>query len=266
MLSKIGVFDSGLGGLVITSALIKALPQYDYSYLGDTAHLPYGDKTSGRILKYTLDSLNYLISQDCKLIIIACNTATSICLRYIQQKYIPAHAPDVKVLGVVIPTVEVALSDNCCRIGVIATQATTNSHIYQTELKKINPNISVTEIATPRLVPMIEHNCFDDMEETLRSYLAQFPNLDSLILGCTHYPLIKEYCRRLLPQTKIISQDELMGAKLADYLHRHPEIETKLSRNGQRNFCVTRKNIDSERVAQQLYPQINVAEISILQK
>lgn len=266
MLSKTGVFDSGLGGLVITSALIKALPQYDYLYLGDTAHLPYGDKTSGRILKYTLDSLNYLISQDCKLIIIACNTATSICLRYIQQKYIPAHAPDVKVLGVVIPTVEVALSDNCCRIGVIATQATTNSHIYQTELKKINPNISVTEIATPRLVPMIEHNCFDDMEETLRSYLAQFPKLDSLILGCTHYPLIKEYCRRLLPQTKIISQDELMGAKLADYLHRHPEIETKLSRNGQRNFCVTRKNIDSERVAQQLYPQINVAEISILQK
>ena len=144
-MSKIGVFDSGLGGLVITTALIKALPQYDYLYLGDTAHLPYGDKTSGRILKYTLDSISYLIKQDCKLIIIACNTATSICLRYIQQKFIPSNAPDVKVLGVIIPTVEVALSSGEKKVGVIATQATINSHIYQTELQKINPNIDVIE-------------------------------------------------------------------------------------------------------------------------
>ena len=157
---KIGVFDSGLGGLVITKAFINKMPEYDYLYYGDSAHLPYGDKTSGQILSYTLSAMRYMIANDCKIIIIACNTATSIALRYIQQRFIPEVAPDIKVLGVVIPTVEVAVMKQAQKIGVVATSATVRSHIYQTELHKLNPQLNVLEIAAPELVPAIENNNF----------------------------------------------------------------------------------------------------------
>lgn len=260
---KIGVFDSGLGGLVITKTFMNELPEYDYLYLGDTAHLPYGEKTSGRILKYTLDSLKYLIAQNCKLIIIACNTATSITLRYIQQKFIPAYAPDVKVLGVVIPTVETAIEEKAKSVGIIAISATVASHIYKTELQKLDSSLLVTEVATPQLVPLIEGNDFQYMENVLEDYLAHFPKLDSLILGCTHYPLIKEYCRRLLPKNvKVISQDELMGAKLRDYLQRHSEIETCLSRNAEHRFCVTKNSPKAGEVAARLIPEVKIKEVT----
>lgn len=260
---KIGVFDSGLGGLVITGAFMKSLPEYDYLYLGDTAHLPYGEKTSGRILKYTLDSLKYLIEQDCKLIIIACNTATSIALRYIQQKFIPSFAPDIKVLGVVIPTVETAVVDGAESVGVIATSATVASHIYKTELQKLDSRIRITEIATPQLVPLIEADDFQYMENILEDYLSRFENIDKLILGCTHYPLIKDYCRRLLPPSvRIISQDELIGEKLCDYLSRHSEIDKYLSKNKIRRFCVTKLSPRACAVATRLLPGIKIEEIS----
>lgn len=260
---KIGVFDSGLGGLVITKACMEKLPQYDYLYLGDTKHLPYGEKTSGRILKYTLDAMKYLIANDCKLIIIACNTATSITLRYIQQKFIPSYAPDVKVLGVVIPTVEMAIEKGVKSVGVIATKATVASHIYQTELQKINSKIDVQEIATPLLVPLIENNDFDEIEKILQNYLNEFKDIDRLILGCTHYPLLKSYCRNLLSsQVKVISQDELMGAKLADYLQRHPEISSQLSCQSQRQFCVTKISPKAYKVALRLIADIQIEEVT----
>ena len=260
---KIGVFDSGLGGLVITKSLIERLPEYDYFYLGDTKHLPSGEKTSGRILKYTLDSLKYLISQNCKLIIIACNTATSIALRYIQQKFIPEYAPHVKVLGVVIPTVEKAAEDEVSKVGVIATSATIKSHIYQTELKKLSPHIKVQELATPQLVPLIENNNYEYMDNLIEDYLSAFSEIDSLILGCTHYPLIKNYCRHILPQkTKVISQDEFIGEKLQDYLKKHPEIEEKLGKDSSRNFCVTQKSPQSYKVADYLFPNLTIKEVS----
>ncbi len=261
---KIGVFDSGLGGLVITKAFIDALPQYDYLYLGDTAHLPYGEKTSGRILKYTLDAMRWLIKQDCKLIIIACNTATSICLRYIQQKFIPSEAPDVKVLGVIIPTVEVALSGGEKNIGVIATRATVESHIYQTELQKLKSDIIVQEQATPKIVPLIEENDFSNMEKILEGYLQPLKGVESLILGCTHYPLIKNYARKILPNGHIISQDEFMGAKLTDYLRRHPEIETKLSKNQKRRFVVSQINPKAQAIAERLIPAIKLEQTALL--
>lgn len=260
---KIGIFDSGLGGLVITKACMEKLPQYDYLYLGDTKHLPYGEKTSGRILKYTLDAMKYLIANDCKLIIIACNTATSITLRYIQQKFIPSYAPDVKVLGVVIPTVEMAIEKGVKSVGVIATKATVASHIYQTELQKINSKIDVQEIATPLLVPLIENNDFDEIEKILQNYLNEFKDIDRLILGCTHYPLLKSYCRNLLSsQVKVISQDELMGAKLADYLQRHPEISSQLSCQSQRQFCVTKISPKAYKVALRLIADIQIEEVT----
>lgn len=257
---KIGVFDSGLGGLVITKALIKALPQYDYLYYGDSAHLPYGDKTSGTILNWTLQAMKYLIANDCKLIIIACNTATAITLRYIQQRFIPVYAPDVKVLGVVIPTVEVATDQNKTRVGVIATNATVHSQIYTTELLKLNPNCQVFEVAAPELVPAIENNDFAKAAEIVHRYAAYFQNCQSLILGCTHYPLVKDFFRRELPNVTIVAQDELMGAKLADYLQRHPEIETALTRNYKREFKVSRSDENAHRVAQILFDDIDIRQ------
>ena len=131
---KIGIFDSGLGGLVISKSFKDLMPEYDYVYYGDTKNLPYGDKEATQILHYTIDAVKFLISQKCGLIIIACNTATAIALRYIQQRFIPSYAPDVKVLGVVIPTVEEAIQSNTHHIGVLATEATLNSHIYKAEL------------------------------------------------------------------------------------------------------------------------------------
>ncbi len=257
---KIGVFDSGLGGLVITKAFIQALPEYDYVYYGDTEHLPYGEKTPEQIMGYTIEAIKFLISQKCGLIIIACNTATSIALRYLQQKFIPSYAPDVKVLGVVIPTVEEALSDNAAQVGVIATPATVNSRLYTAELHKIKPELQVKEVAAPELVPAIESNNFAAAEAKALEYAAQFSDADSLILGCTHYPLLKECFRKVLPKVRIISQDELMGAKLADYLRRHIEIDICLSRNHDYKFLVSNWNEHYQKVAAIMFPDVPVCE------
>lgn len=257
---KIGVFDSGLGGLVITRAFINALPDYDYVYYGDTQNLPYGEKTSGQILSYTIEAIKFLIAEKCGLIIIACNTATSIALRYLQQRFIPSFAPDVKVLGVVIPTVEEALLDNAAKVGVVATSATVRSQIYQQELHKIRQDLEVREIAAPELVPLIEADDFAAAEQMAGQYAQKFTDVDSLILGCTHYPLLKNYFRAALPGVRIISQDELMGAKLADYLRRHIEIDICLSRNKEYKFLVSNWNEHYQKVAATLFPGIPVEE------
>ena len=258
---KIGVFDSGLGGLVVTKAFIEALPEYDYVYYGDTEHLPYGEKSSAQIMQYTINAIKYLISQKCGLIIIACNTATAISLRFIQQHFIPHYAPDIKVLGVVIPTVEEALLSNASKVGVIATQVTVNSHIYQQELVKLNPRLSIKEIAAPELVPAIENNDFKLAQNLSVQYASKFQDVDSLILGCTHYPLLKECFRQALPKVNIISQDELMGKKLADYLKKHIEIDICLSRNQESLFFVSNWNEHYQKVAATLVPGIPIQEV-----
>ena len=257
---KIGIFDSGLGGLVITKAFINALPEYDYIYYGDTANLPYGDKTSGQILAYSLEAMKFLISKKCALIIIACNTATAVALRYIQQRFIPEYAPDVKVLGVVIPTVEVAAAQAHDRVGVVATAATVRSHIYKEELHKINPDLEIEEVAAPKLVPAIENNDFQLAAKLVKEYADRFRNVNSLILGCTHYPLVKEFFRRELPQVAVVSQDELMGAKLADYLDRHLEIDLTLSREAECEILVSELNPHYRKVAAALFPDLPVYE------
>ncbi len=257
---KIGVFDSGLGGLVITKAFIEKLPEYNYFYYGDSAHLPYGDKTSGQILSYSLAAMRYMISKGCKIIIIACNTATAISLRYIQQRFIPQYAPDVKVLGVVIPTVESALQNNVKKVGIVATSATVRSHIYLQELKKIKTDVDVVEIATPELVPAIENNKFNLAEEFVKEYSQSLKNVDSLILGCTHYPLIKDYFRKHLPDVHVVSQDELIAEKLQNYLQRHNEIESFLGRNSLREFKVSSFNKHSQKVAANLFDDITITK------
>ncbi len=255
---KIGVFDSGLGGLVIAKALIEALPQYDYVYYGDTMHLPYGEKTSGRILAYTLDAIRFLIEQDCGLIIIACNTATAVALRYLQKRFCPKFAPNVKILGVIIPTVEVALEDAHHAIGVVATPATTRSDIYAVELKKIKPDLNVLTLATPTLVPAIEKGDFELAEKEIKQYSEKLKHLQTLILGCTHYPIVKDLFQKYLPYTHVVAQDDLMGDKLTNYLKRHNEIETKLSRKGTRQFIVSQMSDGYNQVAQKLFPNIQL--------
>ena len=255
---KIGVFDSGLGGLVIAKALMEALPQYDYVYYGDTAHVPYGEKTPGRILAYTLDAMRFLIEQDCGLIIIACNTATAITLRYLQKRFCPKEAPNIKILGVIIPTVEEALKNNEEKIGVVGTPTTIRSDIYGVELKKISPKVDVISLATPRLVPAIENNDFMEAEKAIAEYVKNFKNIPALILGCTHYPLVKDLFQKHLPNTRIVAQDELMGQKLTDYLTRHSEIETQLSHRKTRQFFVSQLSPTYTQVAQKLFSEIQL--------
>lgn len=255
---KIGIFDSGLGGLVIAKAFMDKLPQYDYVYYGDSVHLPYGEKTSTQILTYTLDAVRFLIQQDCKLIILACNTASCVALRYIQQQFIPSYSPTVKVLGVIVPTVEQALSYSHTTVGVVATPATIQSDIYGIELKKINPDIRVISIATPELVPAIEQNDFETAKKCISVYAQSLKNVSSLILGCTHYPLLKELFQQTLPTTHIISQDAFMGEKLSDYLNRHPEIECHLTKNADRIFWVSQHNPRAESVAKFIFPNITL--------
>ena len=257
---KIGVFDSGLGGLVITKAFIEKMPGYDYVYYGDTANLPYGTKTPEQIINLTVEAIKFLINQDCKIIIIACNTATAVALRYIQQRFIPIYAPKIKVLGVIVPTVEEAIESGAQNIGIIATQITTNSHIYRAEIQKIASHINIQEIAAPELVPLIENNDFVKAEEFCVSYAQQFNNINALILGCTHYPLLKHIFEQSLSNVKIISQDEFMGEKLRYYLHRHPEISAFLARNHNYNFIVSKLNMESALVAQRLFAGIKIEE------
>lgn len=257
-LMKIGIFDSGLGGLVIAKALVRALPQYDYVYYGDTAHVPYGEKTPGRILFYTLNAMRFLMLKDCSLIIIACNTATAITLRYLQKRFCPKFAPNVKILGVIIPTVEEALKNGEQKIGVVGTPTTIHSDIYGVELRKIDSEVKVISLATPRLVPAIEKNNFVEAEKAITEYTKTFQNIPALILGCTHYPLVKDLFQKALPKTRLICQDDLMGQKLADYLRRHPEIETKLSRGSTRQFFVSHLSPTYTQVAQKLFSKIQL--------
>lgn len=254
---KIGVFDSGLGGLIITRAIIKKLPQYDYVYLGDTKNLPYGQKTPIQIYRFTLKAVDFLFKQNCQIIIIACNTASALALRKIQQKYLPTHYPNRRVLGVVIPTLEVADDKHRRKImGVIGTNATIKSHIYKKELMKIYNQAKIFELATPDLVPLLEQNSLQEAQKSLELYLKplQKQGIEALVLGCTHYPILKRGIKEIMPKnTAVISQDEIIPQKLKDYLKRHKEIKGKLSGNRKREFWVTAKNKKFDEVAKRLF-------------
>ncbi|MDR1026193.1 MAG: glutamate racemase [Lactobacillus sp.] len=258
---KIGVFDSGLGGLIVTKSFLEELGEYDFLYYGDTKNLPYGDKSAKEVLEYCIAATEYLISKDCKMIIFACNTASAVALRYLQRSYMPKHHPDIKVLGVVVPTVEEAIASSSKAIGVIATQSTVASHMYKVEIQKINPDIKVQEVAAPELVPAIEGNDFVKAERLVREYVKKFENIDSLILGCTHYPLLKNFFRKYLPRgVMVISQDEFMGRKMKEYLSNHPEIVAVLGKNNEHKFVVSKLNAHYENVAEKIIPGIKIMD------
>ena len=199
----VGIFDSGFGGLDITKEIVKVLPEYNYVYLGDTARAPYGSRSQELIYKFTAQAVDFLFKQNCRLIILACNTASSEALRKIQQEYLPKYYPEKKVLGVIIPTVEAAISlTKNNRIGVIATQGTVNSRAFEREFKKLNPNISVFQKSCPLLVPIVEtgeHNS-EIANIALKNYLNPLikQDIDTLILGCTHYGLLKDKIRAII--------------------------------------------------------------------
>lgn len=234
----IGVFDSGYGGLTILSKIRQLLPEYDYLYLGDNARAPYGTRSFDVIYEYTLQAVNYLHEQGCNLIILACNTASAKALRTIQQRDI--NPEELRVLGVIRPTVEVIPERTKNKhIGVLATPGTVASESYVIELLKQDPNLVVTQQACPMWVPLIEsgehlgEGADYFVEKYLNELLEQDPLIDTIILGCTHYPLIQDKIEAYLLQTNrhisVVTQGEIVAQSLADYLHRHPEIVERIS-------------------------------------
>lgn len=233
-LKKIGVFDSGLGGLYIADSLKKRLPAYDYVYLGDTLHLPYGRRSDEAIYDLSEKAMRYLFAHGCDLVIMACNTASASALRKLQQGFLADEFPDKRILGVIVPTLEETIERGARKIGLLATQRTVHSNIYEIELKKINPDMELCAVASPLLVPMIEDGGEKYLNAVLEDYL--FPmkeaGVESVILGCTHYVALKARIKKILGDVTVMSQDDIIPLKLEDYLHRHPEMETRLSKGG----------------------------------
>ncbi len=247
MKGPIAIFDSGYGGLTILDSVMKELPEYDYIYLGDNARTPYGSRSFDVVYEYTLEAVKRLFSLGAHLVIIACNTASAKALRTIQQNDLPGIDPDRRVLGVIRPSVEIVGNyTKTNHIGVVGTAGTVLSNSYPLEIKKINPVITVEQEACPMWVPLVENNESDSegadyfVEKNINSLFKRDPEIDTLILGCTHYPLLLEKIAKYTPSgVKIISQGEIVSKSLREYLSRHPEMEIKCSKGGDVKFYTT---------------------------
>ncbi|MFZ2167243.1 MAG: glutamate racemase [Minisyncoccia bacterium] len=243
--SRIGIFDSGFGGLHIMRSIVRTLPEYDYVYLGDSARTPYGDRSQETIYEFTRQAVEFLFQHDCAIIIVACNTASSEALRKIQQEYLPQHAPQKRVLGVLIPAAEEAMQKGeGHRIGVIATSGTVASNAFVRELAKFDSNVRVFQKACPLLVPLVEsgEQNSPETETILERYLRPLLNkhIDTLILGCTHYGILEKKIRAIIgPDIKIISEARVVPKKLKAYLQAHKELEKTLGRHGSTRFFST---------------------------
>lgn len=245
--ARIGVFDSGYGGLTILRQIRQMLPQYDYIYLGDNARAPYGSHSFDIIYRYTLQAVHALFEQGCQLVILACNTASAKALRTIQQIDLPKLDPSRRVLGVIRPTVEaVGPLSHSRHIGLLATQGTVNSGSYTLELHKLWPDITVTGQACPMWVPLVENFEFDSpgadyfVKKRIEGILRLDPQIDTLILGCTHYPLLMNKILKYTPPgVRIVPQGEYVAASLQQYLERHDELRQKLSQGGTCKYLTT---------------------------
>lgn len=248
MSGAIGVFDSGFGGLTILRDIVRVLPQYDYVYLGDNARAPYGTRSFDTIYSYTLDAVNALFDRGCPLVILACNTASAKALRTIQQKDLPLSAdPTRRVLGVIRPTAEqVGAMSKSRHIGIFATPGTIASGSYDIEIAHLHPDMTVNGHACPMWVPLIENGeavgpgADYFVKKDIDTLLERDPDIDTIILGCTHYPLLADTIRRHLPaHIRLVSQGTIVAGSLADYLKRHPEMEKRLSRGGKIEYLTT---------------------------
>lgn len=243
----IGVFDSGYGGLTILKEIRQLLPQYDYIYLGDNARAPYGPRSFDVVYRFTLEAVRYLFSQGCRLVILACNTASAEALRTIQQNDLPKIDPTRRVLGVIRPTVErlgeLSRSGN---IGVLGTKGTVRSQSYDMEIAKLYPSFTTTSEACPMWVPLVENHEATSpgadyfIDKYISALLSQNSQIDTILLACTHFPILYPKIRQRVNEAiNVVCQGEIVAESLADYLKRHPEMETRCSKGGTCRYLTT---------------------------
>ncbi len=245
--NPIGIFDSGYGGLTILKEIVHTLPEYDYLYLGDSARAPYGTQSFEKVYEYTLQAVNWFFSQGCSLVILACNTASAKALRNIQQKDLPILHAEKRVLGVIRPTSEVIGNYTTSKhVAVLGTTGTVQSNSYLIEIEKFFPNVVVSQEACPEWVSLVEENKMDTQEadyfvkQHIESVLGKDNNIDTLLLACTHYPLLIDKIKQHTPEgISIISQGNIVAESLKNYLERHPNVAEKCSRGQSRKFYTT---------------------------
>lgn len=271
-MGPIGVFDSGFGGLTILDGIRHRMPQYDYIYLGDNARTPYGTRSFDVVYEFTLQAVKKLFAMGCPLVILGCNTASAKALRTIQQQYLPYYAPENRVLGVIRPTAEiVGQLSSTGHIGVLATEGTIKSESYNIEIEKLYPGSVITGEGCPMWVPLVENNEFDKpgadyfVKDSLDKLLTKDPQIDTIILGCTHYPLllnkIKLYCP---PHIKLVPQGKYIAESLEDYLHRHPEMSSRLSQGSTCQYFTTESRTKFRECASLfLKEEVNVERITL---
>ena len=243
----IGVFDSGYGGLTILSEIQALMPEYDYCYLGDNSRAPYGTRSFEVVYEFTRQAVETLFGMGCNLIILACNTASAKALRTIQQNDLPNIDPDKRVLGVIRPTAEIIGQVTRSRhVGVLGTSGTIQSESYPIEIKKIFPDIIVTGEACPMWVPLVENREYETegadyfIKKNLDNILSKDPDIDTLILGCTHYPLLLDKIKKYLPEgVSALPQGKYIAHSLQDYLHRHPEMDNVCTKEGTTHYFTT---------------------------
>lgn len=243
----IGLFDSGYGGLTVLSEIKALMPRYDFIYLGDNARAPYGNRSFERVHEFTLQAVKWLFAKECHLVILACNTASAKALRSIQQINLPELDPNRRVLGVIRPTAEqVANLTRSGHIGVLGTEGTIQSQSYEMEIGKLHPGMTVTGEACPMWVPLVENREFDKpgadyfVKQHTGRLLSRDPRIDAIILGCTHYPLLLEKIREQVPEeVKVIPQGKYVAESLSNYLHRHPEMDAKCTKEGTVRYYTT---------------------------
>lgn len=253
----IGVFDSGYGGLTVLREVVQALPQYDYLYLGDNARSPYGPRSFETVYQYTLQCVRYLFAQGCRLVILACNTASAKALRNIQQLDLPHLEPGLRVLGVIRPTTEIiGRYSKTGEVGILATRGTVTSASYLVEIAHLFPELRVFQEACPMWVPLVENGEYDGpgadyfVEKNLHQLLSQSTNIDTLLLACTHYPVLLPKIRQFVPDSvTVLSQGPIVANRLADYLIRHPDLAAQCSQTGDRRFLTTDSTAEFDRQA-----------------
>jgi len=259
--SPIGVFDSGYGGLTVLKELVKTLPEYDYLYMGDNARAPYGPRSFETVYQYTLEAVKWFFDQGCELVILACNTASAKALRNIQQKDLPLIAPNKRVLGVIRPTTEkIGNLTQTGEVGILGTAGTVKSDSYPIEIHKFFPEVKVYQEACPMWVPLIENNeIFTPgadyfIQKNLDHLLVKHPGIDTLLLACTHYPLMYDRIQHFLPHgIQLLSQGEIVAQSLEEYLNRHPKIAEKCSKEGDLQFFTTDDTIDFDQHAARFF-------------
>ena len=271
-MTPIGIFDSGYGGLTILHGIRQLLPEYDYLYLGDNARAPYGPRSFDVVYEFTRQAVVRLFEMGCHLIILGCNTASAKALRTIQQNDLPKIDPERRVLGVIRPTAEVIGSLTATRhVGVLATEGTIKSESYGLEIRKLYPDITVTGVACPFWVPLVEYNEADSpgadyfVKKRIDQIMRLDPQIDAIILGCTHYPLLMPKILKYIPSgVRIVPQGEYVAESLKSYLERHPDIEQRCSKHGEVRYLTT-ENPDKFKEQAQifLHESIEVENITV---